>query len=157
VTLDSQNRLSEVYPPLAYKIRELANTLAAENIEIRVTQGLRSWDVQNALYQQGRTTPGHVVTHAPPGHSWHNFGLAVDVAPFQAGLPDWNVSHPEWPRLVSIAEGLGLVSGSMWTPLPECDWPHLQYVGRFPTTPDDEAREILAGGGVQAVWTAAFS
>src|SRR5438105_4239472 len=98
----SEARLGEVMPPLAAKVRQLASLLANEGIVVRVTQGLRSWPQQDALYAQGRTTPGHVVTNAPGGTSWHNFGCAVDLVPDAAldassnFIPDWNASHPCW-------------------------------------------------------------
>lgn len=49
---------------------------------VRIISGTRSYDEQHALYQRGRTTPGRRVTNALPGQSYHNFGLAFDVALF---------------------------------------------------------------------------
>lgn len=150
----SETRLGEVAPQLAEKIRQLDTMLQAEGIQIQVTQSLRPWSEQEALYAQGRTAPGSVVTNAQPGYSWHNFGLAVDVAPFDANQPDWNVNHPVWQRLVTVGGSLGLVSGSEWRTFP--DWPHLQLTGTFGVSPDDNARYILKEGGLQAVWDEAF-
>lgn len=133
----------------------MAIQLEAEGIVIRVTQSLRPWATQEALYAQGRTAPGSIVTNAEPGFSWHNFGLAVDVAPFDGALPDWNITHPVWQRLVSVGDSLGLLSGAEWRTFP--DWPHFQLTGRFPVTPDDEVRYLFKEGGLQAVWDAAFS
>ena len=39
-----------------------------------VTQGLRTMVEQEALYAQGRTAPGAIVTNAQPGQSPHNPG-----------------------------------------------------------------------------------
>src|ERR1017187_6107649 len=105
----SEARLSEVHPMLAERVRSMTEILAGENIDIRVVQSLRSWDEQAALYAEGRTTPGSIVTNAQPGHSWHNFALAVDVAPFDGGIPDWNSNHPAWKRIVAVGESVGLV------------------------------------------------
>jgi peptidoglycan L-alanyl-D-glutamate endopeptidase CwlK len=60
-----------------------------------VIQGYRTHAEQDALYAQGRTTPGPIVTRAKGGQSPHNWGLAIDVVPDRdldtAGLqPDWN-------------------------------------------------------------------
>ena len=74
----SEERLALVNPILADKVRILSNMLETERIIIRVTEGLRSWNEQQRLYEQGRTTPGKIVTNCPGGHSWHNLGLAVD-------------------------------------------------------------------------------
>lgn len=50
------------------------------NMAIRVVQGLRTIEEQNALYAQGRTKPGRIVTNAKGGASYHNYGLALDFA-----------------------------------------------------------------------------
>jgi peptidoglycan L-alanyl-D-glutamate endopeptidase CwlK len=150
----SEQRLSEVYPGLATLVRQMADQLAAEGIDIRVTQSLRPMAEQEALYAQGRTTPGNVVTDAQPGYSWHNFGLAVDVAPLTPTGPDWDIHHPVWQRIVAVGESLGMASGSVWRTFP--DWPHFQWTGIFPVSPNDAARSLLASGGVSAVWGAAF-
>jgi peptidoglycan L-alanyl-D-glutamate endopeptidase CwlK len=150
----SEIRLAQVYPGLADKVRAMAATLEAEAIDIRVTQGLRTMEEQEALYAQGRTVAGAVVTNATAGTSWHNFGLAVDVVPLTPQGPDWNTAHPVWGRIISVGTQLGLVAGAQWRTFP--DWPHFQLTGRFPVSPDDEARIILATGGLDAVWKAAF-
>lgn len=49
------------------------------NVVFRIVQGLRTFAQQQAIYDQGRTTPGAIVTNAKPGSSFHNFGLAVDL------------------------------------------------------------------------------
>lgn len=152
----SEARLQSVHPQLASAVRKMADMLAVSGVTIKVTQGLRSWNDQQVLWQKGRdadgniTNPAQVVTKAPPGHSWHNFGLAVDVAPFQDGTPDWNVAHPVWQKIVAVGESLGLVSGSSWRTFP--DWPHFQMTGVWPVSPDDEVRQTFKDGGVVAVW-----
>jgi peptidoglycan L-alanyl-D-glutamate endopeptidase CwlK len=155
VDANSEARLSLVWPRLADKIRQLASLLAQEGIELRVTQGLRSWTEQDALYAKGRTTPGAKVTNAPGGHSWHNMGMAVDVVPDDTTITgfqcDWNINHPAWARIVALAATLGLDSGATWRTFK--DWPHLQMTGRFPEgAPNDEARQLMRDAGMEAVW-----
>jgi peptidoglycan LD-endopeptidase CwlK len=143
-----------VHPALEEKIRQI--DAAAPEINLQIPQALRTYQSQDALYAQGRTTPGKIVTDVRGGFSWHNFGLAVDVVPEEAiaGQPDWNTAHPVWARLISIGEGLGLVSGSTWRTFP--DFPHFQLTGKFPVDPDADVRNLFASGGVSAVWAAAF-
>ena len=150
----SLSRLMTVHPALEEKIRQL--DAAAPEINLQIPQALRTYQSQDALYAQGRTTPGKIVTDVRGGFSWHNFGLAVDVVPEEAiaGQPDWNTAHPVWARLISIGESLGLVSGSTWRTFP--DFPHFQLTGRFAVTPDDEVRAIFSAGGLPAVWAAAL-
>lgn len=146
----SKQRLLSVCPALANKIYVLATTLP--DVNLRVTQGLRPWSEQAALYAQGRTTPGAIVTNAPAGYSWHEFGLAVDVVPMNQipPQPDWNLSHPIWQQVVSCGEILGLFSGSEFHSIK--DWPHLQLTGTFPESPTDEVRQLFQQAGMEAVW-----
>lgn len=63
-----------------------AQALAAKKgLEYKAICGLRSWEEQERLYAQGRTTPGKIVTKARPGSSMHNFGLAIDMGVFKDG------------------------------------------------------------------------
>jgi hypothetical protein len=147
----SEQRLAAVHPLLADKIRLLAAQLEAQGIVIRVTQGLRTWEEQEALYAQGRTAPGSVVTNAEAGYSWHNFGLAVDVVPLDgSNAPDWNVSHPVWATITKAGQNLGLTSGSAWRSFP--DWPHFQLTGNLPISPPPSVRAAYIQGGTAAVW-----
>lgn len=150
----SEQRLNEVFPVLCAKIQELAGMLEDEGIIIRVTQGLRTVEEQDALYAQGRTAPGKIVTNCKGGNSYHNFGLAVDCVPSLPGntyIPDWNAQHPTWKRMEELAAELGLQVGASWRTFP--DAPHFQLNGRFPVgAPDDELRQIFQDGGLAAVW-----
>src|ERR1700685_1548466 len=151
----SELRLAQVYPGLADKIRSMAATHEAEAIDIRVTQGLRTMAEQEALYAEGRTATGSVVTRAAAGFSWHNFGLAVDVVPLTPTGPDWNISHPDWIRIVAVGTSFSLVAGAEWRIFP--DLPHFPLTGRVPATPDENVRQLFVSGGLSAVWEAAFN
>lgn len=150
----SQDRLSKVFPALADKIYQLSTRCLNEGFGICVVQGLRTVEEQQALYDQGRTMPGKIVTNAQGGHSWHNFGLAVDCAPVDPnGGIDWNAEHPQWKTMERIGVSVGLVSGANWVRLK--DAPHFQLTGKFPEgAPDDEVRQLYEQGGLQAVWDA---
>ncbi|HLW53255.1 MAG TPA: M15 family metallopeptidase [Candidatus Angelobacter sp.] len=155
----SETRLQTVFPLLADKIRQLADEMAGNSIDIRVVQALRTVAEQDALFAQGRTAPGSIVTKVRGGFSYHNFGLAVDCVPSQFGPdqpfnPDWNSSHPTWKTMEQCGQDLGLISGSAWRTFP--DAPHFQLNGRFPQDePDDEVRTLAQGpGGLQDVWDA---
>lgn len=51
-------------------------------IIILMVQGFRTFEEQTAIYNQGRTTPGEIVTYSPAGASYHNYGLAGDCCPY---------------------------------------------------------------------------
>lgn len=133
----------------------MAATLSKDGIWVRVTQALRTIEEQDALYAQGRTAPGKIVTNAPGGYSQHNFGLAVDVVPSVPGdtyIPDWNPAHPSWQKMIALGESLGLYSGSHFRTFP--DAPHFEYTGPYPPETSDLQRETLKSGGLIAVWDA---
>jgi peptidoglycan L-alanyl-D-glutamate endopeptidase CwlK len=146
--------LQNVNPVLAQKIQQMADMLALDPqpITLIVMAGQRTWADQDKLYAQGRTAPGNIVTDAPGGYSWHNFGCAVDCAPEVIdGTIDWNADHPQWKRMEAVGESLGLTSGATWTRL--VDAPHFQITGQFPEdAPNDEARQIYQNEGAEAFW-----
>lgn len=79
---------------------------------------------QAAVYAQGRTTPGPIVSDAPPGSSYHNYQLAFDAVPTAyKHLPKWNPTGPLWNKIGSIGKSLGLEWGGDW---PKPDQPHFQ-------------------------------
>ena len=145
---------------LASKVRQMAEIVASDSPPtfFRVTQGLRTWAEQQALYEEGRTVPGRIVTDAQPGASYHNYGLAIDIVPMTALGPDWNKTHPVWQRLISVGTSLGLTAGAQFRSFP--DWPHFQLTGALPESPDANVRAVYNSAGPQvtdkiaAVWKA---
>lgn len=151
--LVSEERLTHIHPRLADLVRKMALDLSLQGITIRVVQGLRTWEQQKALYDQGRSEPGKVVTNAEPGHSYHNFGLAVDVVPMTPLGADWNSSHPVWQKIIFAGKAQGLVDGAEWRTFP--DFPHFQMTGSLPVSPNEYVRDAYAQNGIEGVWTAA--
>jgi D-alanyl-D-alanine carboxypeptidase-like protein len=93
-------------------------------IPCKVVQATRTFAQQQAIYDQGRTTPGAIVTKARPGDSYHQYGLAFDVVPVAyENLPDWNPSGPFWKQIGEIGESLGLTWGGRWS---SPDEPHFE-------------------------------
>lgn len=110
-------KLYGVHPALWYGVGLLA---IKSKYDWQITSGKRLTDQQAALYAQGRTLPGPIVTDAPPGTSAHEFGLAIDVAPVIKG--DTSEAYAERDRILG-ATGLfdptiKISSGT--------DWPHVQ-------------------------------
>lgn len=81
----------------------------AKGYSLKITQGLRTLTQQQALYNQGRTTPGKIVTNAKPGESAHNFGKAFDVA-FTGSVP-YPTDDKLWKAIADIGVSLGLTAG----------------------------------------------
>lgn len=113
-------------------VRTLAQrflTLCAQNgLQITIISVFRSWDDQDALYAQGRTAPGPIVTDAMGGDSYHNWGLAFDCAPLTNGIVDYN-NKALFTRMGRLGEQVGLEWGGNWTTykIALIDMPHFQY------------------------------
>jgi len=149
----SNQRLSFVNPALALKVNTAANLLALQGTYLRVTQGLRTYAQQDALFAQGRTEPGHIVTNAKGGYSNHNFGCAVDVVPFLSGSVgelNWNTKSDQFMAMVGYLKAQGLAWGGDWQGN-LADYDHFQ-LANVPVTPSDTDRQAFAQGGLQAVW-----
>lgn len=150
------NLTTNFYPPCAEKVRAAeAQFFAKTGHHFVVTFGTRTAAQQHALFLQGPS-----VTKADAGHSSHNFGMAVDVAPnHNAGdcafAPDFTVFEadnrtmtPEWAVLVACMKAQGLKWGGDWTTM-RGDYGHF-YVG--PDSPQQDMRDALNGGGLPKVW-----
>jgi peptidoglycan L-alanyl-D-glutamate endopeptidase CwlK len=129
----STARLSGLHPVLLAASTALIERCYARGIPIMITQGLRTIAEQDALYAQGRTKPGPIVTNAKGGYSYHNFGLAVDFAlllPNGTSVSwdmkrDGNTNHiADWQEVAEEGKRLGFEWGGDWTSFK--DYPHLQ-------------------------------
>lgn len=117
----SELKIMQLHPQMRDKVRQFINNADQQGIKLRVTSGYRSWDEQAALYAQGRTAPGAIVTNAKPGDSYHNYGLAVDVVPIVNGVADWST---DWNKIAGIGKPLGFVWGGEFTTI--TDKPHFE-------------------------------
>ena len=110
------------------KARDLAVKMAEEGIPFMFTCTYRSQEEQDALYTQGRTAPGKIVTWTH--NSRHTRRDAFDIAILRSGQPVWDIKVdvnkddvPDYQQAGEIGESLGLVWGGRWkTP----DYPHFQ-------------------------------
>ena len=81
----SNTILDNVFPPLKAKMLSIYYGMYEEfGVKMRPTRGLSTMEEQLKLWQKGRDADGNVVsihdvvTNAPPGSSYHCYGLAVD-------------------------------------------------------------------------------
>jgi hypothetical protein len=123
------DHLSRVSPALATKGRELIQRCQQEGIAIRVSQALRTWAEQDALYHSGRTAPGEIRTNARGGESFHNFGMAFDIVILESGRVTWDRRHPGWRIAGEIGTSLGLLWGGTWKSIK--DLPHFEIRGQL--------------------------
>jgi peptidoglycan L-alanyl-D-glutamate endopeptidase CwlK len=88
---------------------------------------------QDALYAQGRNAPGKIVTYAKGGSSYHNYGLAFDIALATQGGVSWDTKAdindnpiPDFFEVGKIGEECGLEWGGRWRGKKQ-DLPHFQF------------------------------
>lgn len=116
--------IDKLHPAIRGMAFNFIQIAKVKGIDLHITSGLRTFEEQQALYDQGRTKPGKIVTKAKPGTSFHNYGLAIDVIPIIDGKPDWNTKL--WPEISAIGKGLGFSWGGNWNG-GFVDLPHFEY------------------------------
>lgn len=127
--LRSEGVIATLLPTAQIKARQFMSVKPPAGLTVRLLSGTRTYAEQNALYAQGRTGKGSVVTNARGGSSNHNFGIAWDVGIFEGGLyytgrnAKENKAYADLAKLVKAAK-LGLEWGGDWTTI--VDMPHYQ-------------------------------
>ncbi|PWB38389.1 MAG: hypothetical protein C3F02_03480 [Parcubacteria group bacterium] len=122
----SNERIKQLDPRLQQPVVNFINNTESElDTQLRVTQGYRSIEEQDKLYNQSRTNPptGPWVTNAEGGQSYHNYGLAIDVVVMKNGQANWK--KPISQDIANIANKQGFEWGGNWA-APSTDYPHFQ-------------------------------
>lgn len=130
--LEARPLPNSLHPAVAEKSRELVDAAAEIGIDIVITDGFRSFDEQDSLHQQGRSSSGNIVTYAEAGESYHNYGLAID---FALQLDDdsvvWDIERDDndngqsdWFEVAEIGKSFGFDWGGDWNRFK--DYPHLE-------------------------------
>lgn len=116
--------LTDLNPKVAALCSEFINKCKEQGIDVIITSTYRDTESQNALYAQGRTTPGNKVTNAKGGQSFHNWKVAFDFCPLVNGKAQWNDSSL-FEKCGEIGESIGLEWAGRWVKFKELA--HLQY------------------------------
>lgn len=98
--------------PHAAAVVDLFNQHLPAGYEVRIIDGSRTHDEQAKIYAQGRTAPGKIVSHSPPGHSKHESGRAFDIGIFKNGK--YLEESPLYAQLGPIGETVGFEWGGRW-------------------------------------------
>lgn len=129
-------KMAGCHPDLIAKLGKVLTAMAALGFPMMVTDGVRTFAQQQALYAQGRSAIGGVVTNADGvpkeqgGHGVSNhqlkldgFGHAADCAFLVDGVPSWDTRLP-WKAYGAAAVAVGLTWGGDWQSLR--DLPHVE-------------------------------
>ena len=107
--IKSIERVALLHPAVRLEVANIITEVELKwpaNIAVRIVQGLRTFEEQDALYQKGRTTAGPSVTNAKPGSSYHQYGLALDYALLYDNDGNGNYEELSW-SLVKDADKNG--------------------------------------------------
>ena len=109
--------------------RQFMQRLSDFNLTVKIISGTRTYKQQDALYEQGRSKPGKKVTWAKAGRSYHNFGMAWDIAVFNS-RGAYLTTGKSYERAAKVAmDTKSLFWGGNWTTLR--DYPHYQLRTEF--------------------------
>lgn len=136
----TQERIELLHPAVREEARqiykEICEALSGKAL-CRFAYTLRTYAEQNALYAQGRSTPGPKVTQAKGGQSYHNFGLAIDIVLIvdkdgngSYETASWDTKSDfdgdgksDWQEVVTIFKRYGWAWGGEWK---FTDMPHFE-------------------------------
>ena len=129
----------QLHPVLRQKLEALIEAADKQGMSLYVQEGYRSSAAQAKIPSAN--------THARPGFSFHNYGLAADIV-FRdgSGRPSWSENH-DWKKLGELGRNAGLEWGGDWRSLK--DRPHFQY---SPHHGIGEVRQLYQEGGLKRVW-----
>ena len=128
-------RIQKLHPSVREEVAQIivaCDIALTGKAKVRITQGLRTFEEQDALYAVGRTKPGKKVTQAKGGQSIHNYGFAVDICLIIDGkvaswdtYKDWdNDKIADWYECVKIFANNGWDWGGNWKKFK--DLPHFE-------------------------------
>lgn len=120
----SEKNIKTLNPEVQPLARQLIERAIAQGINAKIISGTRTYAEQNALYAQGRTKPGKIVTKAKGGYSIHNLGCAFDIGIFSADGKTYHGESNSYAVCGKIGKELGLEWGGDWENFQ--DEPHYQ-------------------------------
>lgn len=142
---------TKLHPWLNYKLGLLLKQCAKKGIYLIITQGFRSKAEQDALYAQGRTKKGNIVTNAKGSDysSQHQWGIAFDIA---INDPKLLYNEATIKKVAKIAKSnkVGLAWGGDWTS--PVDTPHF-YLDKWGDTPSKLKKKYGVFDNFKKTWT----
>lgn len=141
--------LPKVQPKFRAFVRAAKDLARSSGFDYVVISGTRTFEEQNALYAQGRSKPGPIVTNARGGYSNHNFGIAIDGGIFKGGRyldgsqdpTERKAAARMHAKIGQLAQLMGLAWGGLWSGFP--DPPHVEW--NHGVTISELRRRKLAG------------
>lgn len=123
--INSRN-INDLHPVVQPLCERFIDECRKSGLDVIITSTYRDIESQNALYAQGRTRPGKIVTNAKGGDSYHNWCVAFDTVPVVHGKPVWD-DEGTWLCLGHIGKECGLEWAGNWKGFKEMA--HFQFTG----------------------------
>lgn len=117
--------ITQLHPELQKKLQRLSAECDKAGLKIGISECLRSTAEQDALYAQGRTKPGPIVTKCKGSNyaSMHQWGVAFDFYR-NDGKGAYNDRDNFFTKVGKIGQKIGLEWGGSWKSI--VDKPHFQ-------------------------------
>lgn len=129
----TEDRIAKLHPSVREEVTNIINECNSNlsgRSQVRISQGLRTFAEQDALYKQRPK-----VTNAKGGQSIHNFGFACDIVLIIDGKTaswdthkDWdNDGIADWDECVKVFAKYSWSWGGNWATFK--DMPHFDKIG----------------------------
>ena len=107
--------ITKLHPLLQTKIVRLKELCSQQNLKIEISDTFRTVEEQNALYAQGRTKAGNIVTNVDGSSygSMHQWGIAFDFYR-NDGSGAYN-DDGFFTKVGKLGQSIGLEWGGTWT------------------------------------------
>lgn len=126
---------TKLHPELLQIVQEFEKRCKVAGLNVLVTETFRTKAEQEALYAQGRTKPGNIVTNAKYPKSPHCWGVAFDFCRNVRGR-EYDDSDGFFKKCGEIGKSLGLAWGGDFRLF--VDKPHLELKKYLPNNSVNE-------------------
>jgi peptidoglycan L-alanyl-D-glutamate endopeptidase CwlK len=129
----TQDRIARLHPTVREEMTNIINECNSKlngRSQVRISQGLRTFAEQDALYKKRPK-----VTNAKGGQSIHNYGFAVDIVLIiDDKTASWDIKKDwdndgisDWDECVKVFAKYGWSWGGSWATFK--DFPHFDKIG----------------------------
>lgn len=137
------NSTNLLYGPMKAHTILGVNSANKAGIPIAIFETFRTPQRQDQIYAQGRTTSGKIVTQSKGWQSWHQYGVAVDIALLIDGRWSWDFDPKEVSKHFDTDK---LIWGGTFK---NFDGPHYEWRNK-PSLPVAEA--LVRSNGILRFW-----
>jgi peptidoglycan L-alanyl-D-glutamate endopeptidase CwlK len=132
--------IEKLHPAVRIKAERLVVLCNKNGLPIKITETLRTKAEQDAIYAQGRTTPGKIVSNAPgTGYqSPHQWGVAFDFCRNVKGK-EYDNSDGFFESVGALGKSVGLFWGGDYRTMK--DSPHFEDITYVPGNSTRALRE----------------